>query len=191
METCSMCKKEVEVLRHSIPGGKQICPECAKRIKELLSSNEPDIVRPAVNYIYTCAKAATDKDVSDYLNSLLENNASDIEKSVQTKEKESPVNLNEQADYFEDKKKEEDSGAGFGGSFMKVVAWMLWIGGFILSIAMSLTSEYRSTTFNWTLFFTAFSIYFFAGSFAMCLSELFKNVNTIKNEICKMNKKNK
>lgn len=191
MGTCSMCKKEIEGLAWRLTDGKDICKECSGKVKELLESNDPAVTRNAVNYIYTCAKNTSDKEVSEYLLSMLENNASAIEELQQADDEQKPVDFSKQADYFADKKSEDDSGTGFGGGFMKTVAWILWIGGFILSFAMSLQSEYRSTIFNWTLFFSSLSIYFFAGAFAMCMSELFSNVNTIKNEICKMNKKNK
>ncbi len=182
MKTCSMCRKEVEVLGYNIADGKPICPECARRIKELLESGEPGTVRDAVNYVYTCAKAATDQEVSDYLFSILENNASAIQELEQTKKEKTPVNLDEQADYFEDRKNEEESGTGFGCGFMKFVAWLLWIGGLILSIVLCHN--------DFAVFFQMFILYFFAGAFAMCFSELFKNVSIIKNELCKLNKKN-
>ena len=75
---------------------------------------------------------------------------------------------------------------GMAATFMKVIAWILWIGGLILSIVISRVevpySSYRTeTVFNWTTFTTVFSTYALLGGFAMCLSELFEDISTIKN----------
>ena len=197
MGTCSMCRKEVEEFTDQLENGKLICPECANKVTELLESNDPVVLRKAVNYIYTCAKSTSDKAVSDYLFTLLEDNASDVETLEQIKKEKAPVDFQKQTDYLEDKKNKEESAPSFGGKFMKTVAWILWIGGFIVSIIMAVRTEYvtpanyTKEVFEFGIFLLMLSIYFFAGAFAMCLAELFENVHTIKNEICQNNQKNK
>ena len=91
----------------------------------------------------------------------------------------------------EDKKPEEFDvvakdawGTGFAAKFMRTLAWILWIGGLILSVVLSLRQEadgYYSTktVFDWASFLTFLSIYAFAGCFALCMSELFANISSI------------
>ena len=70
--------------------------------------------------------------------------------------------------------------------FMKIIAYILWIGGLILAIVssrveVSYSSYYTETVFQWTTFFTMILTYGLLGCFAMCMSEIFENISIIKN----------
>lgn len=76
----------------------------------------------------------------------------------------------------------------FAARFMKIVAWILWIGGLILAIFSALVekpvSVYRvETVFEWQTFISVSTLYFVTGSFAMCMSELFNNIATIASRV--------
>lgn len=99
---------------------------------------------------------------------------------IEKKEEKKPLSFSITSRYSDDD--------GIAATFMKVIAWILWIGGLILSIVISRNevpySSYRTeTVFNWTTFTTVFSSYALLGGFAMCMSELFENISTIKNQL--------
>ena len=82
-----------------------------------------------------------------------------------------------------DANKDESSAAA---TFFTVIAWLLFIGGLILAIAISISTEeygyYSSrTNFNFTTFISTFITYFIYGCFALCAAELFKKLQTIVN----------
>ena len=77
-------------------------------------------------------------------------------------------------------------------SFIRVLAWIIWIGGFILAIASSISKEYMSaretkTTFLWVNFFTLLITYGVYGGLMMCAAELFSDVRTIAGALKRMN----
>ena len=77
----------------------------------------------------------------------------------------------------------ESSGAA---KFFTVIAWLLFIGGLILALVVSITEEqygYYSTrtVFNFTTFISTFITYYIAGCFSLCAAELFKKLQAIVN----------
>ncbi len=79
-------------------------------------------------------------------------------------------------------------GKSFAATFLKVIAWILWIVGLLIAVlsagGVSTTSNYRaSTTFELITFLSILVPYFVAGSVAMCLSELFKNISMITSRV--------
>lgn len=54
MATCSMCRKSVTSMEDCLleMENKPICSECAKKINDLLVSDNKKTVQNAVNYIY-------------------------------------------------------------------------------------------------------------------------------------------
>ena len=73
-----------------------------------------------------------------------------------------PMKPEEEATQYELQK--ETASDSYGASFMRAMAWIIWIGGLVLAIASSIGSEdygyYSSrTTFNWGKFFTVGGTY--------------------------------
>lgn len=82
--------------------------------------------------------------------------------------------------------KKESPSDCHGASFMRTLAWIIWIGGLILAIASSIGSEdygyYSSrTTFNWGNFFTVGGTYAVYGGLAWSVASLFEDVHGIFN----------
>ncbi len=80
--------------------------------------------------------------------------------------------------------KKESPSDCHGASFMRTLAWIIWIGGLILAIASSIGSEsygYYSTrtTFNWGNFFTVGGTYAVYGGLAWSIALLFDDVHGI------------
>lgn len=87
------------------------------------------------------------------------------------------------------------SGECFGAKFLKAMAAILWIGGLILAIVVSnetvtrIEEGYYSSRavtekqFNWQTFFSTLILYFTAGAFSYCMSELMKNVQIIASSV--------
>ena len=75
----------------------------------------------------------------------------------------------------------------FAVSFMRGLAWFLWIGGLIVSIFTARTeviSGYSTkTVFQWSVFLVYFSLYLTAGSFCLCFSQVFSNIQSIASAI--------
>lgn len=74
-------------------------------------------------------------------------------------------------------------GGSNAASFIRILAWILWIGGVILALTSSnvtVVERYgTSTEFSFQLFFTTLFTYGIFGGLAMCAAELFENVQRI------------
>ena len=74
------------------------------------------------------------------------------------------------------------SGSGFA-SFLRVIAWLTWIGGLIISIAGAQVTEissysYRTSThFSFMTFLTLFLSYFIYGILTMCMATVVDQVS--------------
>jgi len=85
--------------------------------------------------------------------------------------------------------KAQDTGSrSLAAIFMRVNAFITWIGGLIFSIMASITSERYSTysskmAFSWTSFIIDVIIFFIVGCVFMCAAESYDNLETIKNEL--------
>lgn len=71
-----------------------------------------------------------------------------------------------------------------GAAFMRVIAWMIWIGGLVLAIVFSIGSEaygrYSTrNTFNWGTFFAIFGSCAISGGLAWSVASLFEDVHGI------------
>lgn len=83
-------------------------------------------------------------------------------------------------------KEEKEAAKSGSATFFKVIAWLLFIGGLIIAIAASVTTEeygyYRTrTNFNFQTFLSVYVTYFISGCFSLCAAELFKKLQTIVN----------
>lgn len=78
--------------------------------------------------------------------------------------------------------------ASSGAKFLRGIAWLLWIGGAIVSIAGSFVTVpgyYESETeFLWTSFLTSLLTYLFEGGFVMCFAEALDNLQAIRDWMC-------
>ena len=76
----------------------------------------------------------------------------------------------------------------FAEQFMTFLAWLLWIGGLIISIMtarVTVSGRYSTeTVFQWGIFIPSVIIYFTAGASCMCFAELFKNIQSIASAVC-------
>ena len=201
MSTCSMCRKPTEDMEDFLLEDKPICPNCAKQIDVIMSSTDKTSVKKAFNYIYTCAQQATDKEVAEYLNDILENNTAVMEElgiKEEKKRRESPVVFNEQTDYFEDRSENNTSGSA-AAKFCRVLAILTWIGGLAIAILNAEVSQINSnynieTTFSFSAFLTNLVIYGITGAALFCFAELLDNVQSIANktsELLKLTKNGK
>ena len=73
----------------------------------------------------------------------------------------------------------------FAVRFFSVIAWVLWIGGFIVSIISANTTQegyYGTyTSFSFAIFISSLFTYFIYGCLSYCAAELFKKLQTIIN----------
>lgn len=83
---------------------------------------------------------------------------------------------------------QEDKEAEKSGSatFFTIIAWLLFIGGLIIAISTSLTTEEygyysKRDNFNFALCVTSYLPFFISGCFSLCAAELFKKLQTIVN----------
>ena len=184
-----MCKQKYNYFQENpyLSMSVKICPYCNDKINTFAESKDAEAVRFAAQYMRACA-AKSDILLQARLQALL------TDKTPLTKglsQQEIKTDGIDQSVGLSDPHENE----GFGGRFMKCVAWFLWIGGFILATVTSLKNDpnYHGagnrTIFDWTNFFQTAAVYFFAGAFALCMSELLTNVQTIKNRICSMDDK--
>lgn len=77
-----------------------------------------------------------------------------------------------------------------GAKFLRVVAWLVWIGGFILAIATGFVEKtvsnyypYTEKTFDWGIFFTVLGTYALYGGLIWSVSLLFEDVHDISNAL--------
>lgn len=75
----------------------------------------------------------------------------------------------------------------FAVSFMKVLSWILWIGGLIVSFISARVEISRDfttrTVFQWSVFIPSLILYFSSGAVCMCMAEMFGNIQTIASAI--------
>ena len=73
------------------------------------------------------------------------------------------------------------------GNFLFVIAWIIWIFGFIASLILSIDIDYgrysSDTSFNFATFFICVVSFGLSGALVMCMSELFSNVQAIRNSL--------
>lgn len=77
-----------------------------------------------------------------------------------------------------------------GADFLRVVAWLVWIGGLILAIATGFVEKtvsnyypYTEKTFDWGIFFTVLGTYALYGGLIWSVSLLFEDVHDISNAL--------
>ena len=129
---CKICgepitQKEPPILYHSEATDTDTfcCAKCEKQMDSILESDDPSIVKKAINYFYTYIDEATDKEAKSFLEQIVTNNASAVEELESKKEKAKPV-AQRQKDYFT--KPSDDTAASTGWiSGMKIIAWFLFI----------------------------------------------------------------
>lgn len=68
-------------------------------------------------------------------------------------------------------------------TFLKLIAWFLWIGGIVLAFMLSATETRSGTEIDWTIFLTTALTYALYGALSMCASELFRNLQSILNAL--------
>lgn len=60
-----------------------------------------------------------------------------------------------------------------GAEFLRVVAWLVWMGGLIVAIVWGIA-------FDWWMFFILLGIFALSGGLIWCVSELFEDVHVIR-----------
>lgn len=68
-----------------------------------------------------------------------------------------------------------------GAKFLFVIAWILWIGGFIAAIVNANATV--TGDFSWTLFLTSALTYFFEGGLVMCVAEGLDNLQAVRDAV--------
>ena len=68
-----------------------------------------------------------------------------------------------------------------GAKFLRVIAWILWIGGLIASIVSANATVMG--VFSWTLFMSSALTYFFEGGVVMCAAEGLDNLQAIRDAV--------
>ena len=91
---------------------------------------------------------------------------------------------------------DQTKGNSSAATFLKIVSWVLWIGGIIVA-AISATSSvynvygYSDTEFSFGVFFTTLFTYAMYGALTMCAAELFGNVSRILSALLSIANKSK
>ena len=172
MAKCSMCRRSFDTMDDFLIERKPICKECAKKLNDLVESNDRKTVESAFNYIYTCKEQSSDQEVSDCLLEILENNASTMEDfAVEDKKKRDrePVRFDEQSNFFVDREKTLQSHERPTiSSLYFTFAWITWICGFICAIVVA--KNMPTSGFAW--FFGISAGYLVAGSIPMAIAEV-------------------
>lgn len=77
-------------------------------------------------------------------------------------------------------------GGSLAADFLRVLAWILWIGGILVAILTAKDAKidrWGDTHFSFTVFLETLLEYGLYGGFTMCAVELFENVQTIANAL--------
>ena len=162
---------------------KPICEDCAKKLNDLVESDDRKTVYDAFNYTYACKNQASDPEIENYLQDVLENNASaidDFEQAEKAKRKKAPVDFEKQADYFADRKEEQqrESNTPAISTLFAVFAWIMWIGGLIVAISISIQVP---NGFAW--FIGIATAYLVFGSLPMAVSYIIRYLSQISDNI--------
>lgn len=78
--------------------------------------------------------------------------------------------------------------------FLKIVAWVLWLGGIIVAAIAATATVYNvyghaDTEFSFGIFFTTLFTYAMYGALTMCAAELLNNVSRILSAVVAIGKK--
>lgn len=158
---------------------KEVCSACEQNMEVLMESDEPEEVREAINYLYTCSLSTSDPEVASYLKETIDANSSAVEEA---KGKERSGQCGKQRDYFADKQAEEE--ADHGGSFwisgMKFLAWVV----FIVIVAFGIVSWPIVGGFRGFLMFAAFILLaFLSVAMLMIFLNLASDASSAKKEL--------
>ena len=85
-------------------------------------------------------------------------------------------------------------GNSAAAAFLKIVAWVLWLGGIIVAAIAATTTVYSAygysdTEFSFGVFFTTLFTYAMYGALTMCAAELLNNVSRILSAVVALGKK--
>lgn len=90
----------------------------------------------------------------------------------------------------EEERVEDEAASSGAATFFAAIAWIIWIGGLILAIALSVYEaevrnywSYTETKFSFSTFITTYITYFVYGCVSMCAAELFKKLQGILNTL--------
>ena len=125
---------------------------------------------------YACKKQASDPEIANYLQDVLENNASVIDDFEQMEKKKEPVIFEKQTDYFAERKEEQqrEGSTPAISTLFAVFAWIMWIGGLIVAISIS-----RQLPNGFTWFIGIAVAYLVLGSLPMAVSYIIKYLSQI------------
>lgn len=191
MAVCSMCRKAKGEMDDYLLENKPICDECAKKLNDLVESEDRKTVREAFNYIYACKEQASDPAIASYLQDVLENNASaidDFEEKEKQKRKKEPINFEKQADFFAERNEEQqrDNSNPAISTLFAVFAWIIWIGGLIEAIIIS---THMPNGFAW--FIGIGVAVLVSGSIPMAVSYIIKYLSQIADNTYAIRKQSK
>ena len=191
MAVCSMCRKTKAVMDDYLLEDKPICDECAKKLNDLVESDDRKTVKEAFNYIYACKEQASDPEIASCLQDMLENNAStmdDFEEKEKQKRKKEPVNFEKQTDFFAERNEEQKREASTPAisTIFAVFAWIIWISGLIAAINVS-----RQMQNGFALFIGVAAAYLVLGSLPMAVSHIIKYLSQIADNTYAIRKQSK
>ena len=78
---------------------------------------------------------------------------------------------------------ETDRPRSWAAGFCTGIAWLLFIGGFIVAIISAMAENVltNNETFSFSVFLSTYAVYLIAGCFALCMRELFEQLQRIVN----------
>ena len=78
---------------------------------------------------------------------------------------------------------EADRPRSWAAGFCTGIAWLLFIGGFIVAIVSAMAENVLTNkeTFSFSVFLSTYAVYVIAGCFALCMRELFEQLQRIVN----------
>lgn len=160
------------------------CDECEKQMNVLMTTEEPEALKKAINYFYTCMKESDDKEIKSFLQQVIDNNAADVGNMDAVQAKKKPV-TERQKDYFAEKNESKDSGS-FWLSSTRFFAYLGMIAIIIMGIVLSVPAFDKGDAGMGILIIivsivTAFAI---SGGFMVFL-DMAENVKEIRDKLSK------
>ena len=130
---CCICRNTITdaELVYPFPGQiedeKEICSTCMGHYDVLMESKEPNELKNAINYLYTCSLSVNDEDVASFLKIAIEENSSVVSDMEYEAAKFAPVDMKNKRNYFSDRQlaqEEDNHSESMWISGMRIFAWI-------------------------------------------------------------------
>ena len=188
MKTCCVCRNTITsdepayLFIGQAGDEKQICSTCEKNYDVFMESENPEELKQAINYLYTCVLSANDNEVASFLKEAIDRNSSIVSEMEYEQTKSDPVNMAAKRDYFSDRQSELENaqGGSFWISGMRFLSWIFFVAILIVGIAFAVQVGDYSARMGFLIFIVSVITAFLSVAIIMIFLDMARDLSEIK-----------